>query len=117
MEVTRYEYDLTDDERVELSKILDLLKSPNKEILDLGVQIFLTSKVFDKLYNNKEKVWEYFHWNNDQVKINQIIIYGTPVHYILMRFKTFYNREDIIRVVNLLHSILNNIKHFYCFKD
>ena len=118
MEVVRYKYDLTKEDRIELSKILDLLKSTEKEILDLGVQCFLTSKVFDRLYNNKKKVWKYFYQNDDdQVKINELIIYGTPVHYILLHFKTDYNREDIIRVVNLIYNILADAKCFYYFKD
>lgn len=118
MEVVRYKYDLTKEDSIELSKILDLLKSTKKEILDLGVQIFLISKVFDKLYNNKEEVWKYFYWNaDDQVKINELIIYGTPVHYILLHFKMFYKEEDIIRIINLIYSILADVKCFYYFKD
>lgn len=118
MEVVRYKYDLTKEDRIELSKILYLLKSIKEEILNLGVQMFLTSKVFDRLYNNKEEVWKYFYQNDDdQVKINELIIYGTPVHYILLHFKTYYNREDIIRVVNLIYSILVDAKCFYYFKD
>ena len=119
MEVVKYKYKFTEEERTELKKICEVIKSPDESTSMFGKQMLLTSKAFDKIYNNKIKVWRYWEFLK-YPRIDDLTTYGTTIRELLQpefEQRQKYYEPNAFMLVRFITNILDDIETFYYIKN